>query len=400
MEFAGAVDPSEDFAWNSLGSCAINQYGQRSPPLRGRNSLGDPIEPFASEHYSPRRLAWIWHDPDMMAEYWDFDLDGVFTKALADPAGLNMTRQGGRQVSTTFFGSPFSTDPYDDLDNLDRKGRHEQALAERRDRYVEDARRRELSARMQVVCFRDPGGGTRAEIPWMLPYDEVGYRELEGENFRLGSLRESLVILSGSAVASQESRTLHFSEPPPQAKERGHYTALPARVLEPGEYWAVLRLADPVGGASALLRAPFTAPDFSGKGVALSDLCFSSAITETTAPGRFAHGDWRVEPLPSRRYRRGEALQVYFEIYGLGTDAEGGNHYRVSSWIIPDESGGRASAAWASVGQEQRERGEMARFPMIVGTRGMTPGRYRIEIEVEDRIAGLRARREGTFVLE
>jgi len=59
-----------------------------------------------------------------------------------------------------------------------------------------------------------------------------------------------------------------------------------------------------------------------------------------------------------------------------------------------------ALAAWASVGQEQRERGEVARFPKIVGTRGMTPSRYRIEIEVEDRIAGLRARREGVHWIE
>ena len=76
---------------------------------------------------------------------------------------------------------------------------------------------------------------------------------------------------------------------------------------------------------------PFTASP------SISDIQFASSIKETEANQRFVKGTLQVVPHPIHAYRLPFPISLYFEIYGLDTDAQGIAYYRVEYKIVPLE---------------------------------------------------------------
>ena len=377
---------------------ARKNYPAPAPPYydeRGRAHIlfGPPDEVLERDvsvdsFYHPRRLAWIWREPDMMEEYWDFDLDGIYALAGADPAATNMARQGSRNLGSMHSDSPFFSDPFDDLSAIDRKG----ALAESRERgigrYREDARSVPLTGWFEVNRYRGEEGRVRVEIPWQLIGEDLSFA---GEP-PLAEVRERLILISAEGrLLEREPRILRM----PVAA--GELVALPTLSLDPGDWNLVLRLEDRAAGRNVSYETLVQVREFPEGAFALSDLAFSSSIEERTLPGRFVKGDWKVDPNPRALFRDRESIRAFFEIYGLALDAEGRSRYRVRSRILP---AGGAEAVRADLASEHREHGEQAIFTLTIGSRDLARGDYQLEVEVADLLSGASASRRKTFRLD
>jgi hypothetical protein len=80
--------------------------------------------------------------------------------------------------------------------------------------------------------------------------------------------------------------------------------------------------------------------DFSGDALMLSDLQVAQNIEEKNEKSdpAFVRGKWFITTSPSRTFRAGDPVFVYFEIYNLSRDAFGSTHYEVSFSVGAKES--------------------------------------------------------------
>jgi len=166
--------------------------------------------------------------------------------------------------------------------------------------------------------------------------------------------------------------------------------------LFPGRDAAHLRLA--VGGRAGSVEADLPAP-LAPDGFALSDI-----VPGFDMPGGFI-------PNPGFRYPPGETLGIRFELYGIRRDATGIGYARVRLAIIPEESrdSGIAGVADALFGDSERVPAHITselqeEIPSDTWSRTLRidlselePGRYRIELDVQDLLTGTEVSREASF---
>ena len=73
-------------------------------------------------------------------------------------------------------------------------------------------------------------------------------------------------------------------------------------------------------------------PDYHAPGLMLSDIQIAQNIMEAQeeSNSKFLRGKWDILPAPSRTFRPGSPVYVYFEIYNLTRDTFGNTRYEVA----------------------------------------------------------------------
>jgi len=92
--------------------------------------------------------------------------------------------------------------------------------------------------------------------------------------------------------------------------------------------------AAPYGNRESSYRSTVSARRYGGE-LAISDMLFAQKITPAEKASPFARGALEVVPHPVRRYPRGTAVPVYFELYNLGQDENGLSSYEIEYRIAP-----------------------------------------------------------------
>ena len=143
----------------------------------------------------------------------------------------------------------------------------------------------------------------------------------------------------------------------------------------------------------------------------ISDLELAWQVGETRKSGKFSKGDLYVVPMPSRTYRKGQSVFVYYEIYNLKKDESGQTKYNVSYTITSRESPGNVSNISRLFRWEAGKREELAVTYEQLGDaeREMeyvelaldeqVPGRYSLRVSIEDGNSGETAEKDVVFVI-
>ncbi|MBN2172066.1 MAG: GWxTD domain-containing protein [Candidatus Krumholzibacteriota bacterium] len=357
--------------------------------------------------YHPRREAWIWDGLGLLAEYWDFDLDGCFT-----PAGMNVRARHmiGRYADRTPLASgdpPILGLPVPTEDYYHMRGHYGMAVAARQDAYAPEPAGEPLWAVLAAACFQGAEGRTRVDVAHQVRLAELAFAAAAGGGPALAGLEQRAVLLDDGrrAVALAESLLVV-----PGGDRDGEGEILYAGGLSlaapPGAYELALRLTDPGSGRTRLLTTPLTVPAFPTDSLAVSDILFASLIGSRGGRPRFPRGEWDVWPHPLHAYSAALPIRVYFEIYGLATDLAGANHYRLAYSIRPVERLVRYRRLWlreeaadgtVSATLDSRGQGHVARQPLTLDARTLEPGIYILEVRVEDLLARRTATHEGRF---
>lgn len=143
---------------------------------------------------------------------------------------------------------------------------------------------------------------------------------------------------------------------------------------------------------------PFTA------GLSISDILFATRIAPAKGLSPFARGAVEVIPHPVRRYRQGNSLPVYFEVYNLGIDESGLSEYEIEYRIIPHSTGrkriwDRFHDAPTVVSSRFKGSGYNADEPlhMTIDTRNLKPASYDFLVSVKDIYRQTTTYRQATF---
>ena len=76
----------------------------------------------------------------------------------------------------------------------------------------------------------------------------------------------------------------------------------------------------------------------------MSDLELAWKVASEKAGSPFNKGDLNVVPMPSRTFKSGQGIYVYYEIYNLAKDAFGQTNYTISHTITSSDLPGTLSA--------------------------------------------------------
>ncbi|MCB1163356.1 MAG: GWxTD domain-containing protein [Candidatus Krumholzibacteriia bacterium] len=439
LETARALYPAD----NAIG---LDQRGKDYVLFGPPDETSEIDEWFDETGHHPARLIWIWLHPPMRATYADWNLDGEWEQAWDETPSSRpdvsyrlerAVMQDSQAEDAQLLTDLRQSDPlaYQDLmrqlaegeivnmleiknqkllaDLMGSKFRKMEAayLENRRDRtdtYVHDFKAEPLWAVFAVDCFRGADGRSRVELTHEVRLNDLGFAYDEGrQDFAAALLRRAVFYDADERVAaSVEDRQPVYAQSLEDTRRPLLLPGLAAVQLRPGDYRLALRLEDERTHRLQVFDTRVSVPGFPPDSLLISDVAFASGLQRGEAPARFAHGEWIVTPHPLHAYATDRNIQLYFEVYGLATDADGLNDYTVTYRIRPKNPVVKSSWLWtrqeaddAEAGSTFADRhgGEMARHPLSIPAAEFAEDSYVLEVEVLDRVSGASARGRGQF---
>lgn len=178
-----------------------------------------------------------------------------------------------------------------------------------------------------------------------------------------------------------------------------------------GEYILALQATDQRSQATASVKIPLSVQYYARDSLSVSDLEFASHV-DLGAEALTKDG-MRVASRPGRTYGFGEAVWVYYEIYGLTRDAFGQTRYEVAYTIETVDEGSTAGKALRAAGRTLAGAGRDAAAisyertgqsmteheTLAIDLTGREAGRYRLRLRVTDVNSGASIERPQTFAV-
>jgi GWxTD domain-containing protein len=395
---------------------------------------------------TPPGEIWYYESLDMLVQFRNANLKGEFFFA-SDPVGRSSRRELERNenisgllkygVLTEMFPTQYmSPDEVKDLVDFnpdeidyaaspdtrmitlkDRIAEMEQekaqksynnffvALDERPTIYSFELNQKLLPLYFDIASFRGGERTLRTEISFEVPTSELQFVQRAG--VLAGDLEFRVLVRDvdmKEVAAAVDTVTPTMTGDVLSERGAAPPSLVPAQIvlaLEPGYYRFGIEARDRTSNRRAEYRtnielAPYTASP------SVSDIQFASGIRETEANQDFVKGNLQVVPHPSHAYRKPFPLWMYFEIYGLDTDAEGLAFYRVEYRIIPLEKRRRGpilEETSAAISSSFETSGYGATQPqrLSVATENLWQGRFRFIVTVTDRRSFRTATRSEDF---
>jgi GWxTD domain-containing protein len=254
---------------------------------------------------------------------------------------------------------------------------------------------------LATAVFSDPSGGGKIPAALALRYDNLMARRRSGRAAFSLDVYAELRDPQGKEVARLD-RVLNFdlSE---QEMTSDSLRYLFALVAPAGDYRLHFMVRDNFGQSVGAREEPVAIPAGS-PALSLSSLLLAdnverlegAALKEQAEQPEspFTFGDVRVIPNPSRVFRQGAPMYVYFQAYGLAL-SEGKNSMRVEYTFRHADQMLWKPIPVSFLPTEKSERGVFSTFD----TTRFPPGRYTLAVKVEDLVAGRVQAAEVTFLI-
>ena len=181
--------------------------------------------------------------------------------------------------------------------------------------------------------------------------------------------------------------------------------------LPPGAYRLEVKSQDRLRGRMGAYRQHVVVEPYGKSQLQISDLELAWQVAAENVDNRFRKGDLNVVPMPSRTYKKGQSVFVYYEIYNLAKDEFGRTNYTVSYTITSKDTPGRMGNIsrlfrWRTGKREElavtyEQQGEAAQeveyVELALGEQ--TPGRYTLKVSITDKNSGESAEKDAVFVI-
>jgi GWxTD domain-containing protein len=240
-------------------------------------------------------------------------------------------------------------------------------------------------------------------------YIQVGYDRLsfirDGKMFRAvydidfyiedehGNLLQTQTALDEISVTSYDETT---------RPDKSRVTLLSAG-LRPGNYQWRAVITDKENGRNYESASKFSARDFSGPNLTVSDLQFSRQIQVDSSANVFVKNNRRVEPNVQRTYGQFVGLLfVYYEIYNLIAPADSAVLQTAATdsfqtlYIIRHESGKEIKQLWKFI----RKPGTSCVQSVALPIADLKSGQYTLTVRVFDSANGCYAESSSRFTMQ
>ena len=181
--------------------------------------------------------------------------------------------------------------------------------------------------------------------------------------------------------------------------------------VPPGLYRMEVKIKDHLSVQQGRYRQDVEIESYDRKSLQVSDLELAWRISTSRNEDKFNKGKLWVIPMPTRTYRVGQNVFVYYEIYNLTQDEFGHTNYQVSYTVTSDDKPGplgiiSSLIRWRRGKQEELEvtyelKGvdtqEVEYVELKLANR--PAGKYALNVTVIDMKSGEMAQKKGSFIL-
>ncbi len=266
-----------------------------------------------------------------------------------------------------------------------------------------------LDFRYEAVSFRgDEEGLTELQVSVALPIDEIA----------LPTDRDTSVVVERRIVLLKNLDEVHRSIDylgvgiNDNTRGRGMLAVDGHRVqVKPGAYELRIQAQRTNTNRTEVYPQGIDLPDYWIEELILSDLQIAQRITESVAePTKWTRNGFEILPAPTRQFRKGHPLFVYYEIYNLKSDEFGQTRFQLSYEVQAQTSEGKIKIPFLaklrktsgeSVGFEFEQTGssDSENDYLEIQLADAKPGRYEVRMKITDLNAGTVATRQAKFAV-
>ncbi|MDP6775879.1 MAG: GWxTD domain-containing protein [Candidatus Latescibacteria bacterium] len=260
--------------------------------------------------------------------------------------------------------------------------------------------------------FRGSDGRSALEVYYGIPNDLAEYRE-EADLTRMMVDRRVALMSATSDTIYRSSGELFYQRAGDTRERKAFVPDVVRLEVPPGEYRMEVRAADRRGGRLGIYRKQVQVEAYGRDSLQMSDLELAWRIESKETEGVFTKGGLEVIPMPTRVYREGEGIFVFYEIYNLTRDAFGQTNYRVEYTVRRRIQGGLGKIATRfarTVSRGKREEVAVGYEQMGVQTSETAyveldltesdRGQYELQVAVTDLNSERAVERRATFGIE
>jgi GWxTD domain-containing protein len=260
-----------------------------------------------------------------------------------------------------------------------------------------------------LADFRGPGGNSTLEVYYGMPNESGRYRA-EANVTEMVVTRQAAAVPTNADTVYRESDHLVYRAEGDRRVRGAFIPDVERLAVPPGVYRLEVKARNRLDGKLGIYRKAVVVKNYRREDLLLSDLQLAFHISEAGGENKFTKGGLQVIPLPTRKFRKGRPVFVYYEIYNLTRDEFGQTRYSVEYTVRPRVginlgsivsrlaqtfSGGKREQV--AVGYEQIGLGESEVAYVELDLGDTHTGRYEVRVEVTDLNSGKMIGKETTF---
>ena len=258
-----------------------------------------------------------------------------------------------------------------------------------------------------LADFRGTEGRSALEVYFGIP-QVIGRYLLEQDSTRMVVDRQVALLNLETGATFRTQSELAFQGAGDLTRQPGAFIPDVARLeVPPGKYRMEVTARDRQSGRMGTYRQDVGVVSYAKGALRLSGLVLAWQVGEGQEGDKFTRHGLRIVPLPTRTFRKGQNIFVYYEVYNLKPDSTGVTRHSVE-YTLKTEAGGVLSrvlpgftGAKPEVAVSQAQAGtQEAEYRYIeLDLKGLSPGKGLMTITVRDLNSGQTVSRELVFTM-
>jgi len=279
----------------------------------------------------------------------------------------------------------------------------EETIRETPERYEYEAPGRQIELPYAVAAFKGADGNTDLYVNYAIPITNEYNPDEEFINITANA--GTFVVADNRDILVERRRTI-YGLPTSQIvrfDESNLWVDTEHMSTPPGQHEVSVEFETAGGGTVAVQRREVDVHDYSGSGLAMSDILLSYRIEESFDGKPVSGSDilrkgLSIQPAPWTVYGTDQPIYIYFEVYNLTPDSEGVSRYEVEAELTPRESGsgvgrairnlfgggGQGVSTGVPISVESTEDGQY----LILDAENLETGLYTLKVTISDQVTG------------
>lgn len=250
--------------------------------------------------------------------------------------------------------------------------------------------------------LRITGDSILVPITLQIQNKQMTFHSKEGVHSATMNLFGRISTLGGRIVQTFEDVIQRdFPDSLLESSLKGFSVYQKAVPLRPGLYKLDVVIKDVNSGNVGVLNTRLAVSSIPDDKLDASSLILADQIepvaTKDVGTGQFVIGSTKVRPKLDGEFRADQPLGIYLQLYNLKVDDT--THKNNVSLDIKVSAGQQTISHEVKTGEQLQQTGDQITFQRIIAPKSLTPGKYKLEIQVTDQLTKQTVTRTADFTI-
>lgn len=242
---------------------------------------------------------------------------------------------------------------------------------------------------LRVDFFRQSDDRVIATFTVQADNKELAFTDVGGLPTARMNIFGRITAVSGRRAGIFEDSVSASSTPEELAETRDRKSVYQkAYALAPGTYKVNVAVTDVESGKRGVRSLPVNVPRYEAEKLSTSTLVLATRLYQTTERdigGQFIIGDKKVIPNVAGKYRKGQEVGIYMQIYNAGIDQTTLRPSADVEYVLMQNGKEifKQSEDWTGLS----DSGQRLTLARLLPTGGLATGEYELRIRIKDRVS-------------